>query len=501
MLFFFSSIINAQVRFFTKEDFTQDILFLKTRICSIHPLAFDAAFDSLCIHKKNELISSIGDSIGPFEYYYKALEFACLLNDGHTYVSNALPYRTGELSSSDPVLPITIQFIKNKAFIVKNYSNYTLPVNAEIEEINNFSIDSLLQKLSTIVIHENDLEERLNNSQKNIQQFDQFSNHLYYLGITSPFRLKIRTPDPEYIYLSGIKRSELKECIKKDNIKKEALELTEIDSTTARLNINTFRNALIFASKYTYSPRKMKSILKNVEGKYKNLVIDVRNNSGGNPNYSYNTVDYFTASDYQIRNFCFGASFFKNYSEKKLRTFYSKLYRLTDKTLIKEKVAKLFLQSKGEGSLLVDTAFSKIKRENHKKITFSGNVYVLMGAGSYSATILFIDMIKYLNIGLTIGGCSGGNSAVSGFSVRSVLPKSMIDFQIRSAYDMPLSTEKITRPIQPHLFKEPSIEDIINNKDIQLDFVKELIKKEITIKNYKKSFQNCNQDISIVTSE
>lgn len=119
--------------------------------------------------------------------------------------------------------------------------------------------------------------------------------------------------------------------------------------------------------------------------------------------------------------------------------------------------------------------YFKPKKENH----YDGNVYILTGGNSFSATTLFVSsVIKQDNvtvIGEETGGGAYGNSA---WLIPDVtLPETGLRFRLplfRLVIDK--TTPKTGRGVQPEILSLPTVEDVRKGSDYKLDKAMELIK-------------------------
>ena len=353
----------------------------------------------------------------------------------------------------------------------------------------------VIRSVSKYIIHENDLEYRLNVYQDNTGYLGlTFVDILNYLGITSPYNLKFRDNETLIIdsnRIIGIRSKELLSNIKCKEKKEKPISLIEIDKNTALLNINNFHKSnyyLILTNRY--SEKKSNRIFKKAR-QYQNLIIDVRRNGGGQPKLTYNIIDNLIDGNYNIHKEIINKDLFHKYPIRRTRALYKDYYHLKNQNVIKRKIDYLYMIANDPNLRLIntDSLFNNIQRRNRRKKIYTGNVYVLMGNGSYSAAIAFLDLIKYYNIGLTVGESTGGYSAVTYYNLRNILPKSQISFGIRTTYKLPLIGGNLSESIPPHIYKPYQVEDFLNEKDSQLDYVLELIRKNITIKNYKENMK------------
>jgi C-terminal processing protease CtpA/Prc len=119
--------------------------------------------------------------------------------------------------------------------------------------------------------------------------------------------------------------------------------------------------------------------------------------------------------------------------------------------------------------------YFKPKKKNH----FNGNVYVLTGGNSFSATTLFTQTVKQQNnvtiVGEETGGGAYGNSAW--LIPDLILPQTGIRFRLplfRLVIDK--NIPKDGRGVQPEVSALPTTEAIRRGADYKMEKVMELIK-------------------------
>ena len=112
--------------------------------------------------------------------------------------------------------------------------------------------------------------------------------------------------------------------------------------------------------------------------------------------------------------------------------------------------------------------------------TFKGKVYILINGGSFSATGECTSVIHFHKKALFVGEeCgSGYYGNTSGFVPTLILPHTKIRVRIPLVrYTMAVSGYLSDRGIIPDYPVIPTIKDILNGKDTELDAVIKLIKK------------------------
>ena len=112
---------------------------------------------------------------------------------------------------------------------------------------------------------------------------------------------------------------------------------------------------------------------------------------------------------------------------------------------------------------------------------FNGNVYILIDGWTFSAASEFCALVHYnahdkvTFIGEEMGGAYYGNN--SGDWIKLILPKTQIQVSIPARYYL-LSVSDYPDPdrgIIPDISVSPTIEDILDNKDTQLEYALEEI--------------------------
>ncbi|MBA4167920.1 MAG: peptidase S41, partial [Chitinophagaceae bacterium] len=124
--------------------------------------------------------------------------------------------------------------------------------------------------------------------------------------------------------------------------------------------------------------------------------------------------------------------------------------------------------------------FERHKFRPKKKHHFDGNVYVLTGGNSFSATTLFAQELKGQNnvkiIGEETGGGGYGNTAW--IIPELTLPNTRIRISIpKLRFVMRPDLVKEAKGVIPDVYVAPTSEDIRNGADVKVEAVKRLIMK------------------------
>ena len=197
----------------------------------------------------------------------------------------------------------------------------------------------------------------------------------------------------------------------------------------------------------------------------KNLVIDLRYNGGGNVALSTKLTQYITDHKFKLAD--------SLYSCRRL----SKYERHINNSIAAFFFMNFATHKKSDGNYhfgYFEHHYFKPKEKYH----YTGNVYVLTGGNSFSASTLFVNALKGQSnvkiVGEETGGGAYGNTAW--FIPDAVLPNTRVRFRIpRFRMVMNKNYPKNGRGIVPDIEVKPSQEAIKNGYDAKMEYIKKLI--------------------------
>ncbi|GAB0156506.1 S41 family peptidase [Chryseobacterium sp. Alg-005] len=217
--------------------------------------------------------------------------------------------------------------------------------------------------------------------------------------------------------------------------------------------------------------------IKNAGTSY--LILDIRNNYGGslyeiNNLYSYLAPEPFvlikpsqvTSKMAPLRTNYFRKSSVLQYAYKSL-TYPTYVFTQTFSTYKKD--GKVFYRMKENKSTKPD------------KNAFNGKVFVLVNGGSFSASSIISAKLKNDKRALIVGEETGGanDGTVAGFYSYQKLPNSKIDLPIGLLLVQPnINFTNTKRGVIPDITISESIQDVIDKKDPQMDWVVKEIERE-----------------------
>ena len=193
---------------------------------------------------------------------------------------------------------------------------------------------------------------------------------------------------------------------------KDNCRCIELSDRVGYIRIKSFqiRGPLDFVFKQTIREdgKKIKAFLERSRGKYNKLIIDVRNNSGGDPLYFYDNL---------IRQFLDQSVTYKHQvglKRKFLKDTDPSVLRQMRKGLIPKYVTDMKEVKSPEGFDSRKWVFYEITRrlEPSKTYAFKGEIFVLINGGCLSACDDYANTVKRIGIATLVGQTTGGRGGI-----------------------------------------------------------------------------------------
>jgi len=426
------------------------------------------------------------------EFYNLIFTISDFEGSCHNDVSLSKKYTENLKNETFGYFPYPIKWIEGKWLI--NMSDKEIPLGAEIITINDVPINKIIPELYKYYSTDGN-----NLTGKRIGLMKYFSKYYrLHFGLTKTFVISYVNPNSKHIETKDIQSIGNKTYF--ENFKKmhsmsvdqyyyadlkenQKYNYKQLNPSTGILTIHTF----IIGDKQTIEHKKylhfLDSIFVNIKTQgIKNLIVDIRNNGGGNDPNDLVTYSYLTNRSFQENKQAW-ISFkkiplMKYYNigiPKFIRPLVVGKYNKEFQTIFpKEQNVKYYQDENSDDH--------RIRTPNLN--AFNGNIYLLISPKVASAGSLFGAMVAGNENTTTIGEETlGGYYGHNGHSPLSYkLPKSKIVITFSAVnleQDVPKrENQKYGRGIIPNYEITQTFDDFINNADTQMNFTLEFISKK-----------------------
>ena len=408
---------------FSKEKLQEDYLQMRNTVEEKHPALYDYTYKEKLDSLFNYYYSRIDKSLEFSEFYKIVSSVLERIGCGHTKLWipadfwNTAPQR---------FFPLKLYFNSDKVLVNGCYlSSCKIPRGSEIISINDKPMGEIINNLKSITSSDAFINAF---KSKSVEKIFSPKYALYY-GYPESFIIKYIPPGENEERKIELHSSEGRN-IQMNPFRGNDLSLKLLNKNVAALlTINSF----IYYDKPDVFKNFIDSsflVIKNE--KINNLIIDLRGNDGGDP-------------------FC--SSYLLSYIEHEPIPYFAEPYGRYD---------------------------SLAKPIPKAKNSFEGNIYTLIDGSCFSTTGHFCSLLKYQKIGKLIGTETGATYTCTG-SVQYIDLKNtrlILGTARKQRYSAAVKNMDRTKGIMPDYFVKQSQDDIINNKDAQLEYAISLIGKD-----------------------
>ena len=458
-----------------RDSLLIDIGFLEEIVEEIHPGAYrynsKSDIDKLFLDLRTDVYGDLDEA----EWTIKLAQAMKKLRCGHTYVNpwNMKKSIRSRLFGGSIYFPLGFTIIDNEFIVTENLSgDLGIKKGGKIVSINDYSVKQVLDSLRTIAkldgSNTSPVNEYLSLNEFTVDRWEAFDLFFYLF-----FRLEGDLNVTIESYEGKITEHKLNTLSKEERASRYKGRNTEewllsFENDKAIVKLGTF--ATWKWKGFDYKAWLENAFQKIDSAKTKNLVVDLRGNSGGLGEIGNELISYFTPLPIACDRRVFSRTLkadpkFKPYSDTWANWIFAGLNENQYKILDAE-----FYEL--EESFQCDPIQPKTK-------TFDGTVYFLGGSSNVSATFTLMKRGKELNNAYFIGTQTGGNAQGinGGEYIFFYLPYSGMEV------DIPLKffsggPEAKDQGIRPDFIARYTQEDIKNGTDPHLTLVDELVENE-----------------------
>lgn len=426
------------------------------------------------------------------EFYNLIFTISDFEGSCHNEVSLPKKFAKNLKSENFGYFPYPIKWIEGKWLI--NISDKEIPLGAEIVKINNVPIIEIIPQLYRFYSTDGN-----NLTGKRIGLMTNFSK--YYrlqFGLTKTFVVSYLNPNSQQVETKNIQSVGNKEYY--ENFRKmhsmsveqyyyadlkenQKYNYKQLNPSTGVLTIHTFNIGNEKTIEHKNYLRFLDSTFVDIKDKkVVNLIVDIRNNGGGNDPNDLVTYSYLTN-----RNFQENKQAWISFKKIPLIKFYNIGVPKFIRPIVVGKYNKEFQsifpkEQNGKFYQNENSEDHRIRTPNQN--AFNGKIYLLISPKVASAGSLFASMIAGNENTTTIGEeTMGGYYGHNGHSPLSYkLPKSKIEITFSAVnleQDVPeKENQQYGSGIMPNYEITQTFNDFMKNEDTQLKFTMELLLKK-----------------------
>ncbi len=469
---------DAAKEFYTVEELKQDFAIFRASLEEGHPALYryksqkemDAIFETAA--------ASITKQLSDREFMLLLCKVAAQVGDGHLRV---VPPKVhlDKLDESSTAIPFQAYWSEDKLYIRRNYSTLADKefLGAQIISINGHSIADFIKEW--LIDFPSD-GNNITNKYRMLERSRYFTRNFYILyGYTESYEVAYLSPNETTVKTSklpGLLFDNLIEIQAKRYPAIAAQPLVDFNISapdqSAYLRISSFDADRLKDTKTDF-PKFVKNSFKSLEdNKIKNLILDLRGNGGGTDEYGKLLFSYFINQPFDY------------YESLRMNKNTYNFFKYTNRPGMKAPDGMLKANSEG--------SFDNIQHPNVGKQTpslptFTGNIYVLINGGCFSTTSEFLSLLHFHTKAVFIGEESGGGyyGNSSGPTPDLKLPNTKVRVEIPlMKYAMAVKGYQFAdRGLIPNHIIIPTIKDKLENRDLELEFAKDLIKKQASEKD------------------
>jgi hypothetical protein len=416
---------------------------------------FDFLIDSTC--------NTIHDSLTELEFYRKLKPLIAQIGCLHTGVTLSAEYQE-YLAKTSTLFPFEI-FIDTdkKVFVTKNHSGEPAPVKGELLSINGSPIGDIVKKLLAAIPSDG-----YNETEKILLLNHRFT--FWYqtmIEATDRFNVAIRTSDGVTNYqLKGVSKELFPSLESLESNYEKTLEF-EIHDKIGILKVHSFAKTDIKSRGQNFKKFMKRSFKQLKEEDVKDLIIDLRYNTGGSDPNAVLLSSYLFDAPYRYWDRIEVTEDLAREVKGLAKIIYGKPVR-KDSTYIWKK--SKFTRE-----------FDFYEMQYPSKNNFKGNVYLLTNGLCMSSCGDFTAIVSHNRKATVIGQETGGGyqGNTSGIMPTTKIPTGLVITVPLQKYTNSVDLDRnFGHGTIPDHVAAPGLNDWIEKKDVEMEYAMKLIKSK-----------------------
>jgi len=471
---------------FPPDKLKSDLDFLLRTLEDVHPDLYRYRSRPEIYEMKQRIERSLTEPLTRIDFYRRVAPLVSAFGDGHTSITYPVEELNEYLGRGGRLFPLETRIVgdSNRLFVVLDYSG-EIPPGSEIVGLNGLSISKLTADLANYVSGEK-LSYRLGLVNTNLRAL------LWFVYGAEDFRLKYLTPSGEAFekQINGLTRDELTRRaieIQKTRTEKQQPQPQQEEqsqpeeqsrskiqypyySYTSRPDLKTaiidFRS---FQDPKTFNAFLQQAFTDLKEQRMEKLIIDLRQNGGGNSALGDALLGYLT--DKPWRQF----SKIELKVSKQIKDYYrdplpvlKRLYPQSYETVYqssKDWYRSTYeeISSTPDGQLF--TSYPEEQQPAENPLRFRGQVYVLIGQRTFSSAVNLAATIKDYKLGILVGEETGGLATQFGDIYSFWVPNTGLQLGVSHKKFYRPNGQDDGRGVLPDIEVKTTTEDLLKGRD------------------------------------
>lgn len=461
------------------EELKEDFDFLFNTYEQVHPDLYVNTPKCIIDSLRSQTEEKLSDSLTSFDFYKLTSPVVSRLGDGHTNIGYPYEFRNKYLEENGKIFPLNVSINDNRLFVRQNFTDdSTLSINSEILSINGIPAKEML------------IELRKYKPGESAGFIDEYVQWMFKPLLWTRYNF-----DDDYIIeyisktdsgqysksISGITLVRLDSISNKMNQNQErylpwTFKILK-DENMAILDINTFGTADDL-EKFKYFLDSSFTLLQ----KYgiKDLIIDVRNNGGGDNQNGEALIDYLAVKPWVLSSkglIKLSDQFESDNIPWIIRWMPVKLlFSMFGSMFTSMEIETIETELDSNGTELLSVCM-KPKEPLDSPLLFRDNMYVLINHGSYSMSVMFAAVMKDYDFAALIGEETGQPASPFGAVYSFCLPNTKLRAGVPAGRSFRPSGVIDNKGVMPDYEVKQNAEDMEKKIDTVLEFTKQLIEK------------------------
>lgn len=458
-------------RQYSPVELKEDLSTLKYHLETVHPGLYTYTSKEKLDQRFAEIEAQLDQSMTDIEFYRLVSPLLTPIGNGHTNIQPSDGFLNHHRTQFS-IFPLSIKWINGSLYTLRDLSTAGgAPLGAEILQINGMKADSLFRAMRNHVTRDG---YNLSNPNDYLSlRFRHF--YSYLIGQPDTFHLQLRLKNGQkqtysiatepYQTLLDTYNERYNELVKANE---KPLLRFEIVDGLGILTIKTFSKGYLKSRGQKFDDFMADAFQQIADQKVKHLIVDMRNNGGGDPEPTITLFGYLHDKPF---------TFYKEISLITRNVPDNRLYK--DKLFFQE--AFISFRTKKDGDIYHLKGVAGTKPSPPLSPRFDGKLYILGNGRSFSATGEMSAILKEYDRGVFIGEEIGGNPVqnTSGAMLRLQLPNT--DLNVVNPivlWKMNVTFENTGHGVIPDYPVIASIDDLLQGRDAVMEFARELAQKD-----------------------